>query len=429
VARLLLDYLSFFFVNMKRVKWLSFILFSLVFVVELTGCAVPQSSGSKTTQFARDGGTVSKGSVTEAELQDDLLRFETQFNARIESASQSLESSRNPKIRYRAALNRLIYSSNSLNIALGPSPESNLLDMVTFIELSRDVLEKYWIPNLFGADGQPLDQAFKDSSQQIWGVAGKVLDPQQLTVLQNVISTWRNKHPAQINVETVRLSAFSSEAGAKAAGLDQDVGGLFASVQKSTQAVDAVRLFSERALYYAERAPFLYRLQARLGANEIMGDVGVSLNQFSSPLAHDRAIRELLKEVRETLLVTRAALGDANATTQSLNALIGQVAGNPQSASMVTSAITQLTNLLKEWNRLVSAPSYQTGVSQAVVIANQVDQQSNRFLKKVAWLGFSFIAFFWVMFVVSRIAYQYFHRKIFGGVEAESRDERRDRAA
>jgi hypothetical protein len=184
----------------------------------LMSCAVPQRGVSQPTSFANDSKGTHKGVVTQAELQDDLLRFESQFNARIQSANQVLEASNDPKIRYRTALNRLIYSSNSLSIALGPSPESNLLDMVAFIELSQDALRKHWIPDLFGADGQPLGQAFTESKQQIWAVAGKVLSPTQKSVLQNVISTWRSKHPEQINIETVRLSAFSTEAGAKDAG-------------------------------------------------------------------------------------------------------------------------------------------------------------------------------------------------------------------
>src|SRR4051812_25664289 len=107
--------------------------------------------------------------------------------------------------------------------------------MVTFIELSRDTYERYWRPQIFGQDGAELSQAFKDSKDQIWWIASKVLKPKQRQTLQNIISEWRNKHPDQVDVETVRLSAFSSEAGAKAAGLSEDVGGLFTSVQQSTQ--------------------------------------------------------------------------------------------------------------------------------------------------------------------------------------------------
>ncbi len=251
----------------------------MAFAVILCAFGSASKSGSRETSFA-----IRTGKVTQAELQDDLLRFETQFNARIENASGPLEASPNARISDRAMVNRLNYSSNALNIALGPTPEVNLLDMVAFIELSRDVLEKHWIPKIFGAGGRPEEQAFSDSAQQIWAIAGKVMSPQQKAVLQKVISRWRQAHPKQISVETVRLSAFSGQGGADAADLDKDIGGLFASVQQSTQAVDAARLFAERALYYAERAPFLFRLQERIGADEILDDAQSRLSQAALPL-------------------------------------------------------------------------------------------------------------------------------------------------
>ncbi|OFZ55370.1 MAG: hypothetical protein A2428_13605 [Bdellovibrionales bacterium RIFOXYC1_FULL_54_43] len=412
--------------NGTRNRGINLVLVALLLTI--TGCSMPRPRASQPTSFVQDEQEVSKGQVTQAELQDDLLRFESQFNARIQSASEPLETSTNPKIRYRAALNRLIYSSNSLSIALGPSPESNLLDMVTFIELSRNVLKRHWIPNVFGADGQPLEKAFTDSRQHIWAIAEKVLDPQQRTLLRNVISTWHNKHHDQINVETVRLSAFSSDPQARAAGLDQVVGGLFASVQQTTQAVDSARLFAERALYYAARAPFLFRLQARLGAREIIKDIGLSVAELPSPADHEPALSNLMKEFQQTLLVTRATLGDANSTVKSISALMGQLSGDPGAAESATTAINQLTVLLKEWNHLLSSAPYQKGVSQMAGIVGQVNRESSRFLKKLAWLGAGLIVFFWMMYVLSKLAYQYFVLKLFGPKRA-SQDRRKDQAA
>jgi hypothetical protein len=382
-------------------------------VLTLTSCAMLQREVSRPTSFADDGGA-SAGRVSQAELQDDLLRFESQFNARIESASQPLEASADPLVRYRAAMNRLIYSSNSLGVALGPSPESNLLDMVAFIQLSHAVLREYWIPTQFGTAGEPLDQAFTESEQQIWQIAGKVMTESQRVLLQKVISEWREKHSEQINVETVRLSAFSSEAGAKAAGLEQNVGGLFASVQQSTQAVDAARLFAERALYYAERAPFLFRLQARLGASEIFDDAGLNLSRLSVP-----------KELQQTLLAARATLDDANSTLKSLTTLMKKLSDRPVATESARAIVTQLADLLREWNRLLSSASGQKGMSQMAGVADQLNQQSNRFIEKLAWLGAALIAFFWMMYALSKLAIHYVLSKSFreiGPAERQKED-------
>ena len=132
--------------------------------------------------------------VTQEVLQADLLRFESQFSAGVEDASRALESSPNMDVRYIAMRNRLNYSSNSLEIATGPSPETDLLDMVTLVELSKDAVERYWIPKVFGAKGKALDQQFLQSEEQIWKLVDRVLNSEQQQALR------RNRH-AQVVCE------------------------------------------------------------------------------------------------------------------------------------------------------------------------------------------------------------------------------------
>ena len=225
--------------------------------------------------------------MTESELQGVLLRFESQFGAGVENANRVLESSPNLGLRYVAGRNRLVYATNSLEIVTGASPEANLLDMITFVELSRDALEKYWIPKVFHAQGKALADTFRESSDHLWKIAAKVLTSQQSQALKKYISKWRSLHPDQVNVESVRLAVFANDASLSAEE-QSDVGGLFASVQQASESADAARLFAARALYYAERAPTLLRLQGKLLAREIMYEIGTSLTQAKGP-----ALRQL----------------------------------------------------------------------------------------------------------------------------------------
>lgn len=398
---------------------------SLVFI--LSACANLQHSDASKTSF---GGT-QKGApsrkVSEAELQDDLLRFESQFNAAIQDADRDLEASSDPSIRYRAALNRLIYNTNSLGIATGPSPEANLLDMVTFIELSRDVLERYWIPKVFGRSGMELDQAFRQSAEHVWGIADKVLGPQQKQILQNFIRNWREKHPDQVNVETVRLSAFSYERDL-APNEQKEIGGLFASVQQATEAADSARLFAERALYYAERAPTLLRLQTKLGTHEIMNEIGLSLTELPLPNVKKGEIADLLKELQKTLRITQSTLVDANDTVKSVSHLFEQQAGRPDIVQKSTDTLIQLTTLLREWNQTITSSRYQNGVSQMAGIASTFEQNSNRFVTRIAKLGAGLIVLFWLMALLSMLAFRsisnFLRRR-----ETESQERRNDKAA
>jgi hypothetical protein len=395
----------------------------------MTGCANLQHPGSSATSFGGKQNGAPTRRVSEAELQDDLLRFESQFNAAIQDAARNLESSSDPNIRYRAALNRLIYSTNSLAIATGPSPEANLLDMVTFIELSRDVLEKYWVPKVFGTGGDELRRAFRQSAANVWGIASKVLGPQQKQVLQQYISSWRKKHPDQINVETVRLSAFSYEAGL-AAKEKKEIGWLFSSVQQATEAADAARLFAERALYYTEHAPTLLRLQAKLSTHEIIGELGSSLAEIQSPLGHEREITKLLRELQRTFLTARSTLVDANVAIDSANHLFEQQVNHPDVSRGSVQLLTRLTTLLHEWNKMVTSPRYQNDVSQMVGVAGSLERAGSHFLIRLGEVGAALIVLFWVMALLSRLAFLFLSR-FFRNESGKTtpHDQQRDKAA
>jgi hypothetical protein len=74
---------------------------------------------------------------------------------------------------------------------------------------------------------------------------------------------------------------------------------LLSDVKKATFAADQALLFGERALYYAQRAPFLFRMQGRAAVSELMG----AFSEATSALpAVDAAVRDgtvLAKEVRQ----------------------------------------------------------------------------------------------------------------------------------
>ena len=384
-------------------------------ILILNGCANFRPNEGHRTAFSGGGKSTSAGKVSEAELQDDLLRFESQFNASIQNANRTLESSSDTNIRYRAALNRLIYSTNSLGIATGPSPNVNLLDMVAFIELSRDVLEKYWIPNVFGHGGDELALTFRQSAGDIWRIADKVLAPEQKRVLQNYINRWRQKYPNQVNVETVRLSAFSFQAGLDSKE-QEEIGGLLQSVGQATEAADNARLFAERALYYAERAPTLLRLQAKLGTHEIMGEIGSSLSTMQNPLEHRQDINGLLREVQKTLSITQTAFANANTAANSLRSLFEQQASHPEAAKRSLDTLKEVTTLLQEWN-------------QAIGPTRSLEQGGNRFLTKIAWIGAILIVFFWLMALLSKLAFAFLSDRFRRRNEVKHPDQHKDQAA
>jgi hypothetical protein len=211
--------------------------------------------------------------LAELELQQEVERFATQFTDRVTQATESLErSAAEAEVRDEALRKNLRYVWAALEIASGPFPEINLLDMIIFVRLCRAVLERHWIPELYGARGQELAEVFVRSDEELAGVAAKALSETQREQVTQLTDSWLRENPGQRRVEGVRLSGLSSVSGSIAAERSGQAKGLLASVRGASQAASQALLLSERAMFLFHRLPFLWRLQARVGTREILGD-------------------------------------------------------------------------------------------------------------------------------------------------------------
>jgi hypothetical protein len=75
-----------------------------------------------------------------------------------------------------------------LEIATGPFPEINALDMLVFATLAKGALERHWIPTRFGEEGVPLVEAFDCLVHESWETAAKFLDRRQQVDLRELIT-------------------------------------------------------------------------------------------------------------------------------------------------------------------------------------------------------------------------------------------------
>ena len=215
----------------------------------------------------------------ELELQQEMQRFATQFTDRITQATETLEeSSARAVVRHEALRKNLRYIAAALEIATGPVAEINLVDMVVFVRLSRAVLERHWVPTLYGDDGAELMQIFARAEADLDGVAARALSATERRDLGDVIDAWLTDNPQQYRVEGIRFSDFAAAAGA-AGERAMVVRGILSSVRTATRAANQALLLSERVLFLVNRMPSLWRLQARLGARELMSDALKELSQ------------------------------------------------------------------------------------------------------------------------------------------------------
>jgi hypothetical protein len=212
------------------------------------------------------------------ELLHELQRFTTQFVDRVTQATETLERSERAEVRDEALRKQLLYISSAMEIATGPAAEINLLDMIVLVRLSRSALENHWIPTLYHGEGRELADVFARSDRELALVAERVLPQNHREQLANVIDSWLADNPSQVRVEGIRLADFSVAAGSAAADRALKVRGLLSSVRTATEAANQAMLLTERAMFLVHRLPFLWRLQARVGAREILSDAIVQVS-------------------------------------------------------------------------------------------------------------------------------------------------------
>src|SRR4051794_1075152 len=111
--------------------------------------------------------------IPELELQHELQRFTARFVDRITQGAETLQASESSDVRDESLRKNLLYASSALEIATGPSAPINLLDMFVFVRLCRAVLEKHWIPAMYGENGADLANAFVKGEDELREVADR----------------------------------------------------------------------------------------------------------------------------------------------------------------------------------------------------------------------------------------------------------------
>jgi hypothetical protein len=219
------------------------------------------------------------GKPTEIELHQELQRFTTQLVDRVTQATDVLERESGPGVRDEALKKNLLYVSSALEIATGPFAVANLLDMLVFLRLCESVLVRHYLPSIYGERGRPLVEVFSRAEEELDVLALRALAPGQRDELDALVSQWLEENPAQVRVEGIRLADFADVMGTAVVDRARKARGLLASVMTATRTADHALLLSERSLFLVHRLPFVWRLQARLGAREVLDDALAQLTE------------------------------------------------------------------------------------------------------------------------------------------------------
>jgi hypothetical protein len=166
-----------------------------------------------------------------------------------------------------------------VSIATGPNPLANLLDLMAQTMSTRLVLEERWVQSTNGAAFQPWLEACRTLETNAWKLVDATLKPEQQREVRKVIRQWAESNASAEMSLFTRPTEFSTvirKSGEKAenpgslfglVGLDPTEG-LQPAVREATRA----RLFADRAMYMAQRMPFLLNWQIELLSDRLLND-------------------------------------------------------------------------------------------------------------------------------------------------------------
>ena len=204
----------------------------------------------------------------------------------------------------------------SLDIAVGPNPSVNLLDLLVLVSLEAWSFEAHWIPAGIGDAGLPAAARLKRAEADVWSSARKVFTDEQLETLRGLIKAWITENPERTVVSLIRFNDFADERKLGSAALRGKAHGLLSEVSEASAAVEDVRLLGERLLWFAGRYPYLLGEQTELTAYRIIDqpefaqliETGKSAQRLSDTLAaRIETIEGSLKEQQDYLFTRLAA--------------------------------------------------------------------------------------------------------------------------
>jgi hypothetical protein len=290
----------------------------------LPGCAIvdsAQRSASREIQSntARSSSLMSDTSrITIGELNALTNAFADRYMTYLSDAADAIsKDNANPTQRKLANDIRLIQVSSVYDIVTNADPYTQLLDLVLVVTLqSRQWIDEDQAELQFGARSRPLIDASRRAREDVWKIAGRVMKPEQLEVLDGMILDWRRRNPAVQMLSFVRFDDFAASRDKSMIADVKSGGGLLAPVDEAKKAVDEVRLLAERAFFLGKRLPFLMQWQVRSTIDDALTSSAMTQATDSIPLvakAIDRLPQDIARERKaafEDIARERKALGE-----------------------------------------------------------------------------------------------------------------------
>ncbi len=380
-----------------------------------------------------------------AALQAAMQRFADEYFSRtIAALDEYARRVGTPEARTQVLTWKLPMTSAAVGIASGPNPAANLLDLITLAAVTHLLVTDLAAQSEHPAAFQPWLEVSASLQEEAWELANGVFQTGQQQELQAAIHRWWAASPDARSAffgrpqELGSLIHKAEERSGRPASVFSIVGldptaGLDPAVREVTRA----RLFAERALFTAQRMPFLLRWQTELLTDQILRHsqveraltntvqiaesaerlshaaetVSILAAQLPDRLSAERLeimtaleaqegkLRALMAEVERTLTAGEQLSGSLNTTFITFDALMkrfgvgepDQNTGHPDAppfnildyahtAEQLTVTAQELTLLLREAGTTLDSPALERRVRDLETVARQVKDDARSLL-------------------------------------------------
>lgn len=293
-----------------------------------------------------------------------VMRFADQYVESIERRtsqverryfSEVAEKLDAPALRGDLARWQFTQATAAFEIAAGPNPTVNAVDMFVLVSLTRRIIQNRWVP-LYGEPARMLLPTFQWQEKQARSLLDGVLTAEKLAELDQALQDWYERNPELETATFVRFTDIAGLGQAKAeTGVSPGLLGVIGldpleGIDPALREVERTRMLAERSLYYAQRVPLLFdfqvtqgaaRIQASPAAREVLETVdqvgqlsealSKSLDELPGVFAREREaaisqfMAELYAQQTEMIALTRelrGALDAGTVTAQSLEAMV-----------------------------------------------------------------------------------------------------------
>ena len=320
-------------------------------------CAVLVACGSTSRKMTvGEKANLKDERMTEQHL--DLLTnaFADRYYTLMLSASERVMKD-NPDLRQRRLMNglRLLSVSSMYDISTSPDTVSQLVDQVVVVTLQNYL----WVDSgkaqaIWGEErAQYLVENLRRMREDVWDTASQVFRPDQLELLDMLISDWWVRSGGTEFVAYVRFSDVAAERGRELINTVKDGDGLLEQVDRATEQVRQANMLAQRTFFWAKRLPLFANWQAEALAYDvlIMPETERVLGNFNTLTKTAADLPQTLADKgemgKQLLTQYHDSIQSTSALVDKLGPLLASVQGTMKESSEAMTRVNEALRLVQ----------------------------------------------------------------------------------